>query len=29
MKYAGLALVSVFFLVGGQAHFTSSPFFVA
>src|SRR4026207_2251896 len=29
MKYAGLALVSLFFLVGGQAHFTSTPFFVS
>jgi uncharacterized membrane protein len=29
MKYAGLALVSLFFLVGGQGHFTSTPFFVS
>ena len=27
MKYAGLTLVSLCFLVGGQAHFTSTPFF--
>jgi uncharacterized membrane protein len=29
MKYAGLSLVSLFFLVGGQGHFTSTPFFVS
>jgi uncharacterized membrane protein len=29
MKYAGLVLVSLFFLVGGQAHFTSTEFFVS
>ena len=29
LKYAGLALVSLFFLVGGQAHFTATPFFVS
>ena len=29
LKYAGLALVSAFFLVGGQAHFTATPFFVS
>jgi len=29
MKYAGMALVSLFFLVGGQAHFTSTAFFVS
>ena len=28
-KYAGLALVSLFFVAGGQAHFTSTPFFVS
>ena len=29
LKYVGLALVSLFFLVGGQAHFTATPFFVS
>jgi uncharacterized membrane protein len=29
MKYAGLALVSLFFVIGGQAHFTSTEFFVS
>jgi uncharacterized membrane protein len=29
IKYAGLALVSLFFVAGGQAHFTSTPFFVS
>jgi uncharacterized membrane protein len=29
MKYAGLALVSLFFLVGGRAHFTATDFFVS
>jgi uncharacterized membrane protein len=29
MKYAGLGLVSLFFLIGGQAHFTQTPFFVS
>jgi uncharacterized membrane protein len=29
MKYAGLVLVSLFFLVGGRAHFTSTEFFVS
>ena len=29
MKYAGLAVVSLFFLVGGRAHFTSTEFFVS
>ena len=29
MKYAGLVLVSLFFVVGGQAHFTSTGFFVS
>jgi uncharacterized membrane protein len=29
LKYAGLALVSAFFLIGGQAHFTASAFFVS
>lgn len=29
MKYAGLVLVSVFFLFGGQAHFTQTEFFVS
>lgn len=29
IKYAGLVLVSLFFLIGGQAHFTSTPFFVS
>jgi uncharacterized membrane protein len=28
LKYAGLVLVTVFFLVGGQAHFTATDFFV-
>jgi hypothetical protein len=28
MKYAGLVLVSLFFVVGGQAHFTATGFFV-
>lgn len=28
-KYAGLVLVSLFFVVGGQAHFTSTEFFVS
>lgn len=28
-KYVGLALVSLFFLVGGQAHFTATAFFVS
>jgi uncharacterized membrane protein len=29
MKYAGLVLVSLFFLIGGQAHFTKTAFFVS
>ena len=29
LKYAGLVLVSLFFLIGGQAHFTSTEFFVS
>lgn len=29
MKYAGLALVSLFFAIGGQAHFTSTEFLVS
>lgn len=29
MKYAGLVLVSAFFLVGGQAHFTQTGFFLS
>jgi uncharacterized membrane protein len=29
LKYAGLALVSLFFLVGGRAHFTATAFFVS
>ena len=29
MKYGGLGLVSLFFLIGGQAHFTQTPFFVS
>ena len=29
MKYVGLALVSLFFLIGGQAHFTATAFFVS
>jgi len=29
LKYAGLLLVSLFFAVGGQAHFTSTAFFVS
>ena len=29
MKYAGLGLVSLFFLAGGRAHFTSTGFFVS
>jgi uncharacterized membrane protein len=29
LKYAGLVLVSLFFLIGGQAHFTATPFFVS
>ena len=29
MKYAGLVLVTLFFVVGGQAHFTSTGFFVS
>ncbi len=29
LKYAGLVLVSLFFVVGGQAHFTSTEFFVS
>jgi uncharacterized membrane protein len=29
MKYVGLVLVSLFFLVGGQAHFTATQFFVS
>jgi uncharacterized membrane protein len=29
MRYAGLVLVSLFFLIGGQAHFTATPFFVS
>jgi uncharacterized membrane protein len=28
MKYAGLVVVSLFFVVGGQAHFTATEFFV-
>lgn len=28
LKYAGLVLVTVFFVVGGQAHFTATGFFV-
>lgn len=28
LKYAGLILVTVFFTVGGQAHFTMTEFFV-
>jgi uncharacterized membrane protein len=28
LKYAGLVLVTVFFVVGGQAHFTATEFFV-
>jgi uncharacterized membrane protein len=28
MKYVGLVLVSLFFVVGGQAHFTATEFFV-
>ena len=28
LKYAGLVLVSIFFIVGGQAHFTATEFFV-
>ncbi|HKS55904.1 MAG TPA: DoxX family protein [Steroidobacteraceae bacterium] len=29
LKYAGLVVVSLFFLIGGQAHFTATPFFVS
>jgi uncharacterized membrane protein len=29
LKYAGLVLVSLFFLIGGRAHFTSTEFFVS
>ncbi len=29
LKYAGLALVSLFFVIGGQAHFASTAFFVS
>lgn len=29
LKYAGLILVSLFFVTGGQAHFTSTAFFVS
>jgi hypothetical protein len=29
IKYAGLTLISLFFLIGGQAHFTSTQFFVS
>lgn len=29
IKYAGLVLVSLFFLIGGQAHFTQTEFFVS
>ena len=29
LKYAGLGLVSLFFVIGGQAHFTSTAFFVS
>jgi uncharacterized membrane protein len=29
MRYAGLGLVSLFFLVGGRAHFTATEFFVS
>lgn len=29
LKYAGLVVVSLFFLVGGQAHFTATQFFVS
>jgi uncharacterized membrane protein len=28
LKHAGLVLVTVFFVVGGQAHFTATEFFV-
>lgn len=28
LKYAGLVLVTAFFVVGGQAHFTATEFFV-
>ena len=29
LKYAGLVLVSLFFVIGGQVHFTSTAFFVS
>jgi uncharacterized membrane protein len=29
LKYAGLVLVCAFFLIGGQAHFTKTAFFVS
>jgi uncharacterized membrane protein len=29
LRYAGLALVALFFLIGGQAHFTKTAFFVS
>ena len=29
LQYAGLALVSLFFLVGGRGHFTQTEFFVS
>jgi uncharacterized membrane protein len=29
LKYAGLVVVSLFFLIGGQAHFTQTQFFVS
>jgi uncharacterized membrane protein len=29
LKYAGLVMVSLFFAIGGQAHFTSTAFFVS
>jgi uncharacterized membrane protein len=29
LKYAGLVIVSLFFLIGGRAHFTSTGFFTS
>lgn len=29
LQYAGLVVISLFFLIGGRAHFTSTAFFVS